>query len=146
MRHRFTSLRPPQLLANMAFCGAVKTLEANHPQTATGPCFSERVTSTPLLASKVIKKAIDPLPACHNDFRGASGRSNPGRIHYASRSFATNSRLRVGSSRGERETRLPSQCPCHCQNQTKGRAPPQPLSPPNQKGPMRFEVAGGNYR
>jgi hypothetical protein len=59
---------PLRLMANMAFCVAVKTLEANHPQTATGPCFSDRVTSTPLLTSKVIKKAIDPLPACPTIF------------------------------------------------------------------------------
>src|SRR5436309_2762505 len=58
-----------RLLANTAFCGAVKTLEANHPRTATGPCFSGCVTSTPLLTSKMIKRATDPLPACQ--FRGA---------------------------------------------------------------------------
>jgi hypothetical protein len=68
VRHRFTSLGPLTLLANMALCGAIKTLEADHPQTATGPCFSERVTSTPLLTSKGIKKAKDRLPAWYAIF------------------------------------------------------------------------------
>jgi hypothetical protein len=52
----------------MALCGAIETLEADHPQTAIGPCFSERVTSTPLLTSKEIKKAKDRSPAWHAIF------------------------------------------------------------------------------